>query len=235
MWKKALIFVGGVLVGAAGTFFIMQRRINFIREDCESQIQDIKENYRPPEKIEKVTESEENKVDADLVEKGKAALARRIAQENSRRKIELSEAQAIIETNNYHKAYNAFSKPLGKEELKEFGPEEDGDDEDDDDDLVGEYPQEDIADGPYVIDEFDYINGRKMYDKITLNFYDDGVLEEEISEDLVDDIDGIIGRDALTKFGDDDMVFVRNERINTDYAVVRQHCSYGTAVPEDDS
>lgn len=232
MWKNALIFAGGVLVGAAGTFFIMQRRINFIREDCESQILDIKENYRAPEKIEKVTESEENEVDAELVEKGKAALARRIAQENSRRKIELSEAQAIAETNGYHKAYNAFSKPMGKEELKDFGEE---DSDDDDDDLSGEYPQEDIADSPYVIDEFDYINGRKMYDKITLNFYDDGVLEEEISEDLVDDIDGIIGRDALTKFGDDDMVFVRNERISTDYAVVRQHCSYGTVVPEDDS
>lgn len=235
MWKKALIFVGGVLVGAAGTFFIMKRQIDFIREDCDAQILDIKKNYRPPEKIEKVTESEENEVDADLVEKGKAALARKIAQENSRRKIELSEAQAITETNNYHKAYNAFSKPLGKEELKEFGPEEDSEDENDDDDLVGEYPQEDIADSPYVIDEFDYINGRKMYDKITLNYYDDGVLEEEISEDLVDDIDAAIGRDSLTKFGDDDMVFVRNERYGTDYAVVRQHCSYGTVVPEDDS
>ena len=235
MWKQALIFIGGVLVGAAGTFLVMQKWIQFIKDDCDAQIKDIKDNYRPPEKIEK--EEKEVKEEPDeVVQTSNAELARRIAQENARRKIELSEAQAIAETNGYQKAYNAFSLPMDKEAMKEFG-EEDSDDEEDDD-LVGEYPQEDLADEPYIISEFDYMNGRKMYDKTTLNFYDDGILEDEASEMLIDDIDAAIGRDSLTKFGEevDDMVFVRNERLSTDYAVVHQHRDYAQYnFPKDDS
>ena len=233
MWSKGLIFLGGVAAGAVVTFLLMKRKLDFVREDCEAQIEDMKANYK------KKTE-ETSQFQKDL------------AKENAKRKEDMLNFDKIVEDNMYSKvsddmgkvkpkSYNAFANPMDKEALKDFG--EDGnedDDEFDEEDGIREYPQEnDIADRPYIISEFDYIHGRKMYDKTTLNFYDDGVLEEEASEDLIDDIDAAIGRDSLTKFGEevDDMVFVRNERISTDFAVVRQHRDYinsvRTGFPED--
>lgn len=80
---------------------------------------------------------------------------------------------------------------------------------------------------PYVISKDEYENER-FYDKTTLCFYDDGVLEEYLSENIVDDIPRTIGTEFIDKFGEyeDDVVFVRNDSYQTDYEVLRQHRNY---------
>lgn len=218
MWRKALIFIGGVAVGGMATFFYMRKKLMDQQEDYEQQIQDVKAVY-----------SKKAEKDAADTER-----AKRIVKENNRMKDELMKSMAIADKQKYRKEYNAFSKPVPEEELKDLGDETElgGNDDEEDDGFIGEYPQEDIAERPYVITEFEAINGRKMYDKTTLNYYDDGILEDEATDYLIDDIDGTIGLDSLNRFGegtedgDPDVVFVRNEKISTDFTIVRQHRDY---------
>lgn len=218
MWHKALIFVGGVAIGGMATFFYMRKKLVDQEEDYERQIQDVKAVY-----------SKKAEKDAADTER-----AKRMVTDNIRMKDELMKSMAIADKQKYRKEYNAFSKPVPEEELKDLGDETElgGDDDEEDDGLISEYPQEDIAERPYVITEFEAINGRKMYDKTTLNYYDDGILEDEATDYLIDDIDGTIGLDSLNRFGegtedgDPDVVFVRNEKISTDFTIVRQHRDY---------
>jgi hypothetical protein len=217
MWYKALIFIGGVAVGGAATFFYMRKKLVDQQEDYEQQIQDVKAVYS-------------KKADKDTADMERA---KRIVTENIRMKDELMKSMDIADKQKYRKEYNAFSKPIPEEEFKDLGDEiELGGDDEEDDGLISEYPQEDIAERPYVITEFEAINGRKMYDKTTLNYYDDGILEDEATDYLIDDIDGTIGLDSLNRFGegtedgDPDVVFVRNEKISTDFTIVRQHRDY---------
>jgi hypothetical protein len=113
--------------------------------------------------------------------------------------------------------------------LEHFGYGLPGDEELDDnyvEDVDREPPSEKRSE-PYVISKDEYENER-FYDKTTLCFYDDGVLEEYLSENIVDDIPRTIGTEFIDKFGEyeDDVVFVRNDSYQTDYEVLRQHRNY---------
>ena len=73
---------------------------------------------------------------------------------------------------------------------------------------------------PYVIspDEFGEFED---YEKISLIYYNDGVLTDENNE-IVDDIDEIVGEDSLKHFGEyeEDSVFVRNDKLKCDYEIL---------------
>ena len=73
-------------------------------------------------------------------------------------------------------------------------------------------------DEPYVIppDEF----GHGSYETIYLTYYADNVLADDV-DDIVDDIDGTVGRKSLLHFGEyeDEIVHVRNDIIETEYEV----------------
>lgn len=73
---------------------------------------------------------------------------------------------------------------------------------------------------PYVIspDEFGEID---EYDTISLTYYEDGVLTDELDE-IVEDVDNIVGFESLTHFGEyeDDSVFVRNDVMKADYEIL---------------
>ena len=73
---------------------------------------------------------------------------------------------------------------------------------------------------PYVIppEEFDE-NG---YETETLYYFADGVLADGCNE-IVNNIDELIGEDSLTHFGEyeEDSVFVRNENLETDFEILK--------------
>lgn len=73
---------------------------------------------------------------------------------------------------------------------------------------------------PYVIspDEFDELDN---YQTMTLFYYADGILADE-EQEVIEDIDGCIGVEALKHFGEyaDDAVYVRNDRQRIDYEVL---------------
>lgn len=87
---------------------------------------------------------------------------------------------------------------------------------------------------PYVIspDEFDEIG----YETSSLTYYADGVLVDE-SDNVIEDVDGLIGLDSLETFGryEDDSVFVRNDDIQTDFEILRDERCYKAASPNSNS
>lgn len=89
-------------------------------------------------------------------------------------------------------------------------------------------------DKPYVIPIGDFMSDVEEdyedYDKITITYYsEDGVLTDD-ADKVIPDIDKSIGLLNLKKFGKDsdnaDIVYVRNERIKTDFEIARVDGSY---------
>lgn len=78
---------------------------------------------------------------------------------------------------------------------------------------------------PYVITPEQY-EDNVDYTKVSLTWYSDEVLEDDWGNVL--DPDDVIGRDALTTFGqyEDDSVFVRDDDEQVDYEVLRDTHSY---------
>lgn len=72
---------------------------------------------------------------------------------------------------------------------------------------------------PYVIDPSEY--GDLDYKQVSLNYYDDGVLTYE-NDDVIDDIDSLVGKDSLSHFGEyeADTVYVRNDRLKIDFEIL---------------
>lgn len=75
-------------------------------------------------------------------------------------------------------------------------------------------------DKPYIIspDEFGELDD---YEKISLTYYADRILTDE-NDEVIDNVDEIVGTDSLTHFGEyeDDSVFVRNNKLRCDYEIL---------------
>ena len=88
---------------------------------------------------------------------------------------------------------------------------------------------EEMSNDPYVISPYDFgeIDG---YSTIELTYYMDNILEDE-NYHIVTDADELIGSKALTTFGEyeDDSVFVRNDRLRTDFQILKDYRTYDEA------
>lgn len=93
-------------------------------------------------------------------------------------------------------------------------------------------------DKPYLIsiDEYmqDHTSGDDEFDKLTITYYEgDDVLADE-QDTSINDIEGTIGEQHLEMFGvqsgNPSIVYVRNERISTDFEIVKQENSYAETV-----
>lgn len=101
-------------------------------------------------------------------------------------------------------------------------------------DLEEKNKEEDVEsmddDRPYVIspDEFGELDD---YDLISLTYYADEVLADDIDE-IVEDVDNVVGLDSLTHFGEyePDSVFVRNDRLKADYEILLDERTYPEAI-----
>lgn len=83
---------------------------------------------------------------------------------------------------------------------------------------------------PYVIEEAEYSTGFDHHDKLSLYYYRwDDVLCEE-NEEVIDDIDGVVGFAAITVLDTQDMVWVRNERLAADYEIIGLKKSFAETV-----
>ncbi|GHV42413.1 hypothetical protein FACS189490_11320 [Clostridia bacterium] len=81
-------------------------------------------------------------------------------------------------------------------------------------------------DKPYVIspDEF---GENDEYESISLTYYDDQILADD-NDDLIEDVEDIVGFESLGRFGEyeDDSVFVRNDRLKCDYEILKDQRKY---------
>ena len=66
------------------------------------------------------------------------------------------------------------------------------------------------------------------YETVSLTYYSkDNVLTDD-NDEIVDDVDEIIGQDSLKHFGEyeDDSVYVRNDRRKCDYEILLDESDY---------
>ena len=86
---------------------------------------------------------------------------------------------------------------------------------------------------PYVItpEEFGDLDD---YAQVSLTYFKDGVLADEGTADIVDDVDATVGESSLSTFGmyEADSVFVRNDRLKSDYEILADERMYDEYVNE---
>lgn len=87
---------------------------------------------------------------------------------------------------------------------------------------------------PYVITEEEYLAQEMSFSQSTLTYYEgDGILADEKDQE-VPVIDPIIGEHNLERFGDgtgdEDTMFIRNERMSAEFEVVRSEGKYAHEV-----
>lgn len=70
--------------------------------------------------------------------------------------------------------------------------------------------------------------GETGYETESLTYYADKVLTYEATDEVVDNVDELVGKDSLTKFGEyeDDSVFVRNEILEKDFEILLDNKPY---------
>lgn len=102
-------------------------------------------------------------------------------------------------------------------------------------DLVDEKPEEVkeepmSVDKPYVIapEEFGDLDD---YETISLTYYADQILADD-NDELVDDIEDVVGFDSLNSFGEyeDNSVFVRNDSLKCDYEILLDQRKYSSVI-----
>ena len=85
-------------------------------------------------------------------------------------------------------------------------------------------------DKPYVItpEEFGDLDD---YETISLTYYADQILADD-NDVIVDDIEDVVGFDSLNSFGEyeDDSVFVRNDRLKSDYEILLDQRKYSDVI-----
>lgn len=83
-----------------------------------------------------------------------------------------------------------------------------------------------LMEKPYTIspEEFGQFDD---YEAISLIYYADNILTDD-NNDLVDNVDDIVGFDSLNHFGEyeEDSVFVRNDRLKCDYEILLDKREY---------
>lgn len=124
------------------------------------------------------------------------------------------------------------------DELEDLDEEEDESPEENDADtyarLVNNYTNEKggaerMTKDPYVIGPYDF-GIFDDYHQIELTYYADGILEDE-DGNIVTDADELLGVGALNTFGEyeDDAVHVRNERLRTDFEILKDYRTHSEA------
>lgn len=90
--------------------------------------------------------------------------------------------------------------------------------------------EEQMSMRPYVISPEDF-GEHDDYETISLTYYADGTLTDS-TDDPIEDVESIVGEDSLTHFGEyeDDSVFVRNDRMRTDYEILLDTRNYSDVV-----
>jgi hypothetical protein len=85
---------------------------------------------------------------------------------------------------------------------------------------------------PYLIGADEFVNTEVGYEQITVTYYEgDDVMVDEVDEPLTAKrIEECIGRGNLAKFGELSVIYVRCEKFNMDFEVVRDTGKYSVEV-----
>lgn len=223
--KYGLIFVGGAAVGGGIGWFVTKKKYEKKVAIYEKRYEEDKELIEKAEKMifpkpevkdeeeEEEEEMEDASPDDNLIRAGERAVESYTERMN-RRKDDLLRPERM----QYDRvSYNSFSKQKIVEDIEEKEVDEVRLKQNDDD------PRDDI----YVISAEQFAHERLGFDKVTLYWWE---LERILSEEdmAILDVPDILGTGWEGKIGTEekDVVYVRNENLETDYEVVVQHNSF---------
>ena len=82
-----------------------------------------------------------------------------------------------------------------------------------------EAPSEGYAEQPYRISEEQFSSEKLHYDKVTVEYYADGIAVLDETDEILDSLEDQIGPDILGKPIEEDEIYVRNEARSTDYYI----------------
>lgn len=197
--KGVLIFVLGAAAGSLATWKLIEKKYKDIAQEEIDSVKDtfskMKKNEYP-DKLEDYPDFEEfdDSYDSDDSDDEEPKSEQKIDRNNKPDIVEY--AKILSET-----GYTNYAERQDKKEKKGVEPVED--------------------ERPYVIspDEFGEKDG---YENVTLTYYADGVLTDYF-DNVISNVDEVVGLDSLDHFGEyeDDVVFVRNEKMETDYEILR--------------
>jgi len=240
--KYGLIFIGGAAVGGGIGWFVTKKKYEKTigvlideREWYEKRYEEDKELIEKAEKMIYEAEDTEEDVEEDshddnLVCAGERAVESYTERMNRRKEDLLRPERAQYDRGavdvsggmQYDRgadriSYNSFSKQKIVEDTEEKEVDEVRLKQNDDD------PRDDI----YVISAEQFAHERIGFDKVTLYWWE---LERILSEEdmAILDVPDILGTGWEGKIGTEekDVVYVRNENLETDYEVVVQHNSF---------
>ncbi|ALY08652.1 hypothetical protein CAPNMURICA_52 [Arthrobacter phage CapnMurica] len=228
---KAVVFVvGGAFVGSGVTALVLKKKY---AAKAEAEIASVRDAY-----LKRLNEMEAE-FDQERKDSGMPPVA---PVEVHPEEIEVP-MERVVPTNEqlrkaYHKIPRANTNPETVEGLSEvneslgYTRKEDP---------VNEQPKYEYLEAdndintPYVIPVQAYMDDENMYDQLTLTYYaGDKTLVVEDSDEVVEDIDQTIGFENLNKFGEesgnDDTVYVRNDKREIEYEVLRDPGKYSENV-----
>lgn len=218
--KAVVLVVGGILVGAGVTTLVLKKKYE---AQAEEEITSVRDSYiKRINDLEGLLNKQEEKVSAPPV--GKVREASDIPME-----------RVVPSNETLRKAYHKMApSPETVEGLKEtveglgYSRKEEPVKEDVNTIREGN-PEE-----PYIIPVQAYMDDEEMYDQMTLTYYVlDKVLANE-AEEVIEDVDGAVGRHNLHNFGvesgNDDTVYIRNDKRAAEYEVLRVEKAYSKDV-----
>lgn len=234
LFKYILVFTVGAGVGGLVTNQILKNKYS---EMAENEIDEVRTYYR--EKMREVEDKayKEARKMVELLEENESTEKKddnvEEDEEETKKDFNKRRKETKRERVDYAAMFKEQSKP-GSDPAESEHPEDD--DEDEDLQIFTEAESENnlkqrIADDiPYIITQEEFSNEMLFYDKSTITYYSvDDVLVDE-NEEMISDVDSTVGDTALTSFGegsnDPDIVYVRNEKISTDFEVIRVFKSY---------
>ncbi|MEG1523870.1 MAG: YtxH domain-containing protein [Clostridia bacterium] len=198
------MFVLGAAVGSlVAWYFTKKKQEEITREEIDS----VKEVFS---KLHKTAEDESTE---------KSEEDPRDVAERAKDKPDILEYTERLKERGY---VNYSDYPSAAKENVAIEIEEEADDEEEEQPMDNERP--------YII-EPERFGEYDDYKRISFSYFADKVVADE-NDELVDDVDEVIGLDSLTHFGEyeDDSIFVRNASLKSDYEVLIDHRKYSDVV-----
>lgn len=126
-----------------------------------------------------------------------------------------------------------YAKRLSKEGYTDYSKIMVEDDEEEESDDPGPEPERYFGDSdaePRVISPEEF-GEEDDYDQISITYYADHILADD-NDQILEDVEGTVGFESLTHFGEyeDDSVHVRNDRLKTDYEILRDERKYSDVI-----
>lgn len=232
--KSTALFIGGALVGSGVAYFVAKNLLEKkYAAQAEEEIASVRESYidrmriledelrkedEKPIKVPNLVMKTPNDVPKERIAPSNEELY--TAYHNIRPSAEVVEGLKETVTDLGYARKEETVKEEADATLKESGYK---------------YIEEDRdINTPYVIPVQSYMDGEELYSQFTFTYYaGDKTLVNEADE-IVTDINGVIGYHNLDKFGEesgnDDTVYVRNDRLESDYEVLRDPGKYSQNV-----